>query len=333
MNLLKNIATVGGRPAAVTKQYWLRLGIFAAVVSALAAICLLVILIRMQLRVFVTPYRNAQVDAAAATAALQRPVQDISLTTGDGLQLAGWYSPGAQPQAVIVVHGINANRMAVLPEASILAGAGYHLLLLDLRGHGRSQGDQLTYGYREALDVLAAIDYLDRRPEVEQIAALGTSFGGAAVARAAALDPRLQAVIIESSYSSLPDAVDDAFDNLSFFPRQPFAPLLIGLAERRVGVSIRQVDSARDLATLSPRAVMIIHGNDDTMFPPRHAQKMYDAAGEPKELWLIEGLGHGNPAIEHEAEFRARVLSFLERAFAGQGSKTVDGSQETENRE
>jgi dipeptidyl aminopeptidase/acylaminoacyl peptidase len=321
MSLLKKPTAAGGRPAAATKQYWLRLGIFAAVVIVLAAVCTLVILIRMQLRVFVTPYRNAQVDAAVAAAALQRQLQDISLTTGDGLQLAGWYSPGPQPQAVILVHGINANRMAVLPEASILAEAGYHLLLLDLRGHGQSQGDQLTYGYREAWDVLAAVDYLAGQPGIEQIGALGTSFGGAAVARAAALDPRLQAVVIESSYSSLPDAVDDAFDNLSLLPRWPFGPLLIDLAERQVGVSIRQVDSARDLATLSPRAVMIIHGVADGMFPPRHAQKMFDAAGEPKELWLIDGQGHGNPAIEHEAEFRARVLAFFARAFARQGSR------------
>ena len=49
---------------------------------------------------------------------------------------------------------------AVVPEARILAGAGYHLLLIDLRGHGLSEGDQLTYGYREAWDVQTAVDYL-----------------------------------------------------------------------------------------------------------------------------------------------------------------------------
>jgi len=320
MNLLKNTATEGRRQPADNK-YWLRLGIFTAVVVGLATVLTLVILIRLQLRVFVTPVRNANLDADAAEAMLRRPVREISLTTADGLRLAGWYSPGPARQAVIVVHGINANRMAVLPEAARLAEAGYHLLLLDLRGHGRSEGDQLTYGYREALDVLAAVDFLAARPEIEQVGALGTSYGGAAVARAAALDPRLRAVVIESSYSSLPDAVDDAFDGLSIFPRRPFAPLLIRLAERRVGVSIQEVDSARDLATLSPRAVMIIHGTADGMFPPSHALKMYGAAAEPKELWLIEGLGHANPALEHEAEFRARVLSFFERAFEEQGNK------------
>jgi fermentation-respiration switch protein FrsA (DUF1100 family) len=320
MNLLKN-AAAGRRRSAADKKYWYRLGIFTAVVIVLATVLTLVILIRMQLRVFVTPVRNPHLDADLAEEMLRRPVREVSLTTQDGLALAGWYSPGPAKGAVIVVHGVNANRMAVLPEAAILAEAGYHLLLLDLRGHGRSEGDQLTYGYREAWDVLAAVDFLAARPDIEQIGALGTSFGGAAVARAAALDPRLEAVVIESSYSSLPDAVDDAFDGLSIFPRRPFAPLLIGLAERRVGVSIHEVDSARDLATLSPRAVMIIHGTADGMFPPSHARKMYDAAGQPKELWLIEGLGHANPAMEYEAQFQARVLSFFGRAFGEEGSK------------
>jgi fermentation-respiration switch protein FrsA (DUF1100 family) len=108
---------------------------------------------------------------------------------------------------------------------------------------------------------------------------------------------------------------------MSIFPRRPFAPLLIGLAERRVGVSIHEVDSAQDLATLSPRAVMIIHGTSDGMFPPHHARKMYAAARQPKELWLVEGLGHANPALEYEAEFREKVLSFFERAFEEQSSR------------
>lgn len=294
-------------------RYWLRLTIFTAIVSILGALFLLVAFIRLQVNAFVTPHRDPHVGTPEL---IIRPYEEITLTTADGLKIAGWYVPGSLPHAIILVHGIDANRRAVMPQAAILAEAGYHLVLIDLRAHGQSEGNQATYGYREALDVLAAVDYLDELPEIEKIGALGTSFGGAAVARAAALDPRLQAVVIESSYSSLTNAVEDAFEERSIFPKWPFAPLLIELVERRVGLEVSQVDSARDLATIHPRAVLILHGTEDHLFPPRHAQEMYESSQEPKELWLIEGLGHASPVDGREAEYRERVATFFENSFS-----------------
>lgn len=300
------------KPKRFSRRYWLRLIIFTTAVSSVAALSLLVYFIYAQLEAFVTPVRLTNISQPEQ---LNRPYKDVTVTTSDGLKISGWYFTGTRPDAIILVHGINANRLAVVPEAKILAEAGYHLLLIDLRGHGLSEGNQATYGYREAWDVQAAVNYLDALPEIEHIGALGTSYGGAAVARAAAIDPRLEAVVIEGSYSSLPDAVEDSFEQRSIFPKWPFAPLLVALAERRVGIKISQVDSARDLATIHPRAVMIIHGTEDSLFPLHHALKMYNAAQEPKELWIIENLGHDDPAISREAEYRTRVLSFFEAAF------------------
>lgn len=298
------------------RRYWLRLVAFTAGSLSLGLGLLLAWAVKIQIDVLVAPKR---VTYTKTPAEIGLAYEDVTLTTADRLELAGWYIPGHRPYGVVLAHGIQANREAVLPEAGVLARAGYHLLLVDLRGHGHSQGDVITYGYREALDVQAAADYLLAVPGVERVAALGTSLGGAAVARAAATDPRLAAVIIESSYSSLPAAVEDAFDDFTIFPKWPFAPLIIGLAEARVGVNISQVDSARDLAGLSPRPVLIIHGQTDGLFPPYHAQAMYDAARPPKEIWLVERWGHGYPDfIGREEEFERRVVTFLERAFAAQ---------------
>jgi dipeptidyl aminopeptidase/acylaminoacyl peptidase len=310
-NTITETTTSRTRPAA-RRRYWLRLAVFTLLASTGAAIFLLVCFVQLQLDAFVTPHRNVNVGTPAG---LNRPYEEVRLTTTDGLEIAGWYIAGTQPQAIILVHGIDANRAAVLPEAGILAGAGYHLLLIDLRAHGQSEGDKASYGYWEALDVQAAIEYLDRLPEIEKIGALGTSYGGAAVARAAAIDSRLQAVVIESSFSSLTEAVGDAFEDRSIFPPWT-APAFIALAERRVGIKISQIDSARDLATIYPRAVMIIHGSSDHLFPVEHARRMYNLAQEPKRLWIIEGMGHASPVIGREEEYRNRVVAFFEEAFA-----------------
>jgi fermentation-respiration switch protein FrsA (DUF1100 family) len=139
--------------------------------------------------------------------------------------------------------------------------------------------------------------------------------GGAAVVHAAAGDERLKAIVVQSSYSSLPLVIEESFEKYSVLPRWPFAPLIIGLAEFRLGMKIDQVDSARDLATMSTRPVLIIHSADDPLFPPHHAQALFAAANEPKELLTVAGVGHVNPIFGDEAGYKARLLDFFERAF------------------
>jgi dipeptidyl aminopeptidase/acylaminoacyl peptidase len=174
----------------------------------------------------------------------------------------------------------------------------------------------MTYGYREALDVQAAVEYLAALPEVEQIGALGHSLGAAAVVRAATTDERVAAMVIQSSYSSLTRAIDDSFQKFSLFPKRPFAPLFITAGEFITGVEVGQVNSARDLATMPARPVLIIHSVDDNLFPPHHAEEMYQAARGTKELWLVPGLPHVNPIDGHQAEYKEKVLTFFENAFA-----------------
>lgn len=264
----------------------------------------------IQVAYVTTPIRNLEIGIPG-----ELPYEDVTLTTTDNLNISGWYIPGTRPDAVILVHGIHANRAYLLPQATILSEAGYHLFLIDLRGHGHSEGELMTYGYSEALDVNAAVDYLLDVPGVNQVGALGHSLGGAAVVRAAASDERIKAVVIQSSYSSLPKAVEDSFENFSIFPRWPFAPLIIGLAEFRTGLQIGQISSSVDLATMPSRSVFIIHSDSDNLFPVSHAQEMYNATSGTKDLWIVKGLPHINPISGNEVAYKERILTFFDEAF------------------
>lgn len=304
-------------PARFSRRYWLKLATFALVVSIIAALAATALLVEKQVDVFSTAQRKP---ITKTPAQFDLPFEDVTLTTVDGLRLAGWYIPGTLPHAIILIHGINANRQVMLPTAKLLAEADYPLLLIDLRGHGQSEGHNVTYGFQEAWDVQAGVEFLSHRPGIQKIGALGTSLGGAAVARAAAIEPRLEAVVIQGSYSSLPNAVDDAFERLSIFPKWPFAPLIVALAERRVGVNIEQVNSMRDLATLSPRSVLIIHGANDGLFPVEHAYQMFEAAKQPKRLYIIHRQDHGDPALSSQRdEYQQQLLPFFADAFGPHG--------------
>ncbi len=286
-----------------------RWGRIAALIL-LAAVVLLAGVVWAQVWLMTTPIRDRHLELP-----ISMNVQDVTLITADGLKLSGWYVAGSRPEGMILAHGVNANRAYLVPQADVLFELGYHVLMFDLRGHGRSQGHLLTYGYSEALDVRAAADYLLAVPGVRRVAAIGHSLGGAAVVRAAAEDDRLQAIVIQSSYSSLPQAIQDNFDGFSILPRRPFLPLIVALSEARLGFQIAQVDSTRDLAQMSPRPVLVIHSDSDTMFPLRHAQEMYEAAQGDKELWVVSGLPHVNPITGNEAEYYRRIRNFLEAAW------------------
>ena len=83
--------------------------------------------------------------------------QDVSFRTSDGLTLRGWWIPGTRHQSIVMIHGLSNNRSEPFNKAGYLHEAGYNLLVFDLRGHGQSDGNGSTMGYREPLDASAAV--------------------------------------------------------------------------------------------------------------------------------------------------------------------------------
>jgi fermentation-respiration switch protein FrsA (DUF1100 family) len=248
--------------------------------------------------------------------------QEVTLTTVDGVELSGWYIPGTRPAAVIVVHGLFAHKQYSLPIGSMLARYGYHVLLIDLRAHGASQGDKVTFGYHESLDIQAAVDFLQEKSNIEQIGAVGYSLGGAAVIRAATTDEELGPLVIISSYSSLSDAVDDGFAQFSDLPQRLFKPLIVKTGEWNLDIEIDQVDSVRDLAALSPRPILIMHSRDDNLFPVAHAYRMYEAAPTPKELFLMKSYDHDDSRLFYKDDYQKYIVNFFDNAFLYQAGSS-----------
>ena len=91
--------------------------------------------------------------------------------------------------------------------------------------------------------------------------------------------------------------------------------LFTRLGEYYLGLRVGQVDLRQDLRRMEPRPLLIIHGRHDQLFPVRHAEEMYEAASEPKTLWIIEDIGHQDPAKAHPEAYQGHLLSFLTQAF------------------
>ena len=240
-------------------------------------------------------------------------LESVELHTSDGLRLRGWLSPGQNRAAVILVHGGGGNRLALLPEARILARHGYGVLLYDSRAQGESDGARVTWGDREQRDLSAALDLVSKRPEIDpgRIAVLGFSIGGSTASLTAARDPRARAVILHATWSSLEDEVHYNFAKYGWLS---WWPALIMI--RRAGVDLANVRPIDHIQEIAPRPLLMIAGAADTDTPVPVMQRLFSAAGEPKQLWIEPGATHGSYVAPDPTGYEAHVIGFLDAAFS-----------------
>lgn len=242
--------------------------------------------------------------------------EEVSFTTADGLTLRGWFvppRPGTNGAAVVCAHGTAGHRGHLLAHAAALHGEGYGVLLFDLRAHGESGGRVSGVGLHEHRDVLAALEYLRSRPDVDarRVALLGHSMGGAAVLRAAARTPHARAVVSISSAASLAPNVASGVRAFTRLPAFPLAPLIVWVAERRVRGRMRDMRPADDARLLRGRPLLLIHGDGDRVVGIGNGRRLRDAHGSAR-LLEIAGAGHlGVIGPRHLAAYRQELLGFL----------------------
>jgi pimeloyl-ACP methyl ester carboxylesterase len=243
--------------------------------------------------------------------------REVSFQSTDGIQLIAWYIPVMEDfpsPTLIYIHGLGSNREGLLDQARLLYEHGYSALLLDLRNHGDSSGTLSTMGYQEIWDVEGAIAFLLAQPEVDEkrIGLVGHSLGGGIVIRAAARFPGVKATVAESAFTSLEDNIEEGVRELTGLPPFPFAPLVTFFGELETGLDIHQLRPIDDLAQISPRAIMFIHGKHDPVIVVENSQKLFDAAQEPKALYIIENADHGGLMQADPEEFERQIVSFLD---------------------
>jgi dipeptidyl aminopeptidase/acylaminoacyl peptidase len=236
------------------------------------------------------------------------PVESIHFTTNDGETLAGWFVPAEdRVKSIVLLHGKAGNRKQMLPRARFFRKLGYSVLLYDARACGESTGDQITFGYYEKGDVIAAVQFLKERGH-RNIACLGVSQGGATILFAAEELPDVKCVICESVYDDMTHAVDRRLRRYTGMPGWLGASLMVPFAEHRLHLSVNDVCPVDHVGKLA-YPLFVISGSKDDRAWPEDSRRLFDAAREPKELWMVEGAGHED--LFCQPGYREKVVGFL----------------------
>ncbi|WP_157798557.1 alpha/beta hydrolase [Dyella ginsengisoli] len=237
------------------------------------------------------------------------PARAVVFGSNSGSMIHGWFVPGRGIGAVLLLHGVRANRLGMLDRARFLHRAGYAVLLIDFQASGESPGRVITFGYLESRDAQAAVAELRKLAPGQPIGLIGTSMGGAAALLA---QPRLEvdAMVLEQVYPTLAQALDDRLRLYAGVVGTWLEPLLAMTVKPHLGLSLQQmrpIDRIRALGV--PK--LLVAGSADRRTTLGESLAMYRATASPKQLWVVPGARHVDLDRYAGPAYRAHILSFF----------------------
>ena len=251
--------------------------------------------------------------------------RDVSfLSRDDHLLLRGWLIPGILPdgrltveRTIIQIHGAENNRAQVLDIDAAIVKQGIAVLAFDTRGSGESAPAPKGGGYFEQRDVLGAVDFLRSGPmpypdlgRPKAIGGWGISVGGDALIYAAAQEPAIKAIVVDSAYATMAEYMEPAFGDFSLFiPGARYSEIML------YGLDYTYIRPVDVMARIAPRPIFLIQGSADTYIRPSNMTELAAAAKAAPDAhvqtWLVPDANHIQAFQVAEGTYIDRLVNFF----------------------
>ncbi|HOK95015.1 MAG TPA: alpha/beta hydrolase [Anaerohalosphaeraceae bacterium] len=220
--------------------------------------------------------------------------ESISLNTSDGQRLAGWFIPAGHNAnecwTILFCHGNAGNISHRLDTLKLFHQLGLAVLIVDYRGYGQSTGKPTEKGTLQ--DIRAGWDWLIKKGiPARRIILFGRSLGGC-IAALTAKDVNPAGLVLESTFTSIPDI------GSHYYPWLPVR--LFSRFRYDTLTAVRQLHCP----------ILVIHSPDDEIVPFRFGKTIYDAANEPKWFGMLKG-SHNEGFIENIDLYRHIWINWL----------------------
>lgn len=241
---------------------------------------------------------------------------DKYINSFDNLKLHGYEvkNKTKTDKWAIVVHGYTSEGELVSSKAKHFYEMGYNVLVPDLRGHGKSEGDYIGMGWDDRLDIIDWIDFILEDNPSSEIVLHGTSMGSATVLSVSGenLPDNVKAIIADCGYTSVWDEFTYQLKALFDLPSFPVMNLSNMVTMLKAGYSLKDA-SPIDQVAKSKTPILYIHGDKDDFVPYYMMDELYNATSSEKSKLTIKDAGHAKADLVNPDLYWNTVSSFLDK--------------------
>ena len=220
---------------------------------------------------------------------------DKYIESYDKLQLHSYVVSQNSNKWAIVVHGYGGSGKLMSDKSKYFYDMGYNVLIPDLRGHGKSEGDYIGMGWKDRLDIISWINFIIKENPNAEIVLHGTSMGAATVLMTSGenLPSNVKAIVADCAYTSAWDEFSYQLETYLKVPSSYILNVTDMVTKLKAGYSLKEA-SALECVKKATVPILFIHGDKDKFVPYSMMDKLYDATNSPKEKLTIEGGEHAN---------------------------------------
>jgi fermentation-respiration switch protein FrsA (DUF1100 family) len=246
----------------------------------------------------------------------QQPQEELTIESYDELKLHALYIPCIVPskKTVILVHGYNSWSGSMGGFAQYYAEIlGYNVLMPDLRGHGKSEGRYIGFGWHDRKDMLQWIDFIiGKTGNDTQIVLHGVSMGGATVLMTSGenLPYNVKCIISDCAYSSVAGILGYQVKRMFKLPKFPLIYFTSLVCKLKAGYYIGEASALKQVHN-SKLPILFIHGSADKFVPTEMVYALYDAAVSSKQLLVVEAAAHGTSFWKDPRAYKNAVEEFI----------------------
>lgn len=238
----------------------------------------------------------------------------ITSTNNGALKLHAYEIANKQSSDIwtIVIHGYSGEGKGMTYFAQQYYNRGYNVLLVDLRGHGKSEGNYIGMGWHDRLDIIDWANYLISQNSNCKIILHGVSMGGATVMMTTGetLPENIKVAIEDCGYSSIWDEFKRQLKDLYNLPEFPVLNAASSVCKLKAGYKIEE-GSAVEQVKISKTPTLFIHGDQDSFVPFEMLDIVYESANCKKQKLVVEGAAHAESASVNPDLYWSTIDSFI----------------------
>lgn len=244
--------------------------------------------------------------------ALLNNSQEVYVKT-NGLKLHAYDWNNQHHDYVILVHGYRGHGIELCRAAGIFEKMGFNVLVPDLRGHGKSEGNYIGMGYDDHFDILSWMKYIKNKYPQAKVVLYGISMGAATVLMSAGENSsNLVATIEDSGYKSIMSELKYQFKNIFHLPTFPLLYTTNLITFFKNNYTFNEGNTLEFVKKIK-KPVLFIHGNSDKYVPIQNAKDLYEACSSPKELLIVPGAKHVAAEYVDSKKYWQTIKNFLKK--------------------